>query len=232
MTAPKVPGPTHFPTAGAFRTWLATHHSEKSELIVGFYKKDSGRGGITYAEALDEALCHGWIDGVRRAVDAASFSVRFTPRRPKSYWSRVNRAKVELLLAAGRMTPAGLAAWERRDAVPPDQYSFERTPQRLPQAMERAFRKDAAAWAWFSSRVAGYQRLAVHWVVSAKQEATRARRLATLISSSAAGQPMPGYLAGTPGAARDTTRAGQEKATGRSPRPAAPPHPTTKARPR
>ena len=232
MTARKVPRPTHFPTAGAFRGWLAAHHSEETELIVGFYKKDAGREGITYHEALDEALCYGWIDGVRRAVDDASFSVRFTPRRPKSYWSRVNRAKVELLLAAGRMTPAGLAAWERRDAVPPDQYSFERAPQRLPQAMERTFRREAAAWAWFSSRVASYQRMAVHWVVSAKQEVTRERRLATLIGSSADGKPMPGYIGAPPGTARGATGGGRKKATGRSPRPAASPHPTTKARPR
>lgn len=232
MIARQLPRPTFFATAKAFRTWLAAHHTTKTELIVGFYKKDSGRGGITYPEALDEALCYGWIDGVRRAVDGVSFSVRFTPRRPKSYWSRVNRAKVEQLLAAGRMTPAGLAAWERRDAVPPDQYAFEQAPRRLPQAMERTFRRDAAAWAWFSSRVAGYQRLAIHWVLSAKQEATRVRRLTTLISASAASQPMPGYLAGTPGAARGTGNPRGKKATGRSPRPAASPHPTTKARPR
>lgn len=232
MPPRKPPRPTYFLTAAAFREWLGAHHSSVSELILGFYKKDSGRTGITYPEALDEALCFGWIDGVRRSVDAASYSIRFTPRKARSYWSRVNRAKVEALLLAGRMMPAGLAAWERRDVLPPDQYAFERSPAEFAPAMERVFRRNAVAWRWLSTRPAGYRRLVTHWVVSARQEATRERRLATLIECCAAGRAIPGYLGKTPGEARGATKTVAKKATGRSPRPVAPPRPPTKTRSR
>ncbi|MBL8981731.1 MAG: YdeI/OmpD-associated family protein [Gemmatimonadetes bacterium] len=232
MPPRKPPRPTYFATAAAFRDWLGAHHTSVSELTLGFYKKDSGRTGITYPEALDEALCFGWIDGVRRSVDVRSFSIRFTPRKARSYWSRVNRAKVEVLLQAGRMMPAGLAAWERRDVLPPDQYAFERPPAEFTPAMERTFRRNAPAWRWLSTRPAGYRRLVTHWVVSAKQEATRERRLATLIECCAAGRAIPGYLGKTPGEARGAAKTAAKKATGRSPRPVAPPRPPTKTRSR
>ena len=232
MPARKPPRPTHFATAAEFRAWLGAHHATTAELTLGFYKKDSGRSGISYPEALDEALCVGWIDGVRRSVDAASYSIRFTPRKARSYWSRVNRAKVEVLLAAGRMMPAGLAAWARRDVLPPDQYAFERAPAEFTPAMQCAFRRNVEAWGWLSTRPAGYRRLVTHWVVSAKQDATRARRLATLIECCAAGRAIPGYLGKTPGEARGATKASTKRTTGRSPRPVVPPRPPTKARPR
>lgn len=233
MTARKaaIPPPTFFKNAVAFRTWLGAHHGNTAELIVGFYKKGSGAAGLTYPEALDEALCFGWIDGIVRAIDARSFCIRFTPRKPKSYWSKVNRAKGEVLIAAGRMTPAGLAAWDRRDRVPVGAYSFENKPRRLPAAAERTFRANATAWAWFSSRPAGYRRTALFWVLSAKQETTRERRLATLIACSAAGLPIP-PLRPAPSRRPGTATAAPKKTTGRSSRPAVPPRPPSKSRAR
>jgi uncharacterized protein YdeI (YjbR/CyaY-like superfamily) len=227
MTARKaaVPPPTFFRNAAAFRTWLGAHHGNTAELIVGFYKKGSDAGGLTYPEALDEALCFGWIDGVVRALDARSYCIRFTPRKPRSYWSSVNRAKAERLIAARRMMPAGLAAWERRDVVPAGKYSFENKPVRLPASAERTFRANARAWAWFSARPPGYRRTALFLVLSAKRQETRDRRLATLISCSAAGLPIP-QLRPAPSRKPSSATAAGEKATGRSSRPAAPPSPS------
>lgn len=170
------------------RRWLEKNHATARELWVGFYKKGSGRASVTYPEALDEALCFGWIDGVRKTVDAASYVQRFTPRRPRSNWSRVNIKRVSELKAAGRLAPPGVAAFAQRDPARVDQYSFENAPRVLPPDYERTFSANARAWAFFQAQPPGYRRLAAFYVMSAKKEETRARRLKALIALSAKGR--------------------------------------------
>jgi uncharacterized protein YdeI (YjbR/CyaY-like superfamily) len=187
---PKVK-PTFFATPARFRTWLARNHDKATELYVGFYRKDSGKGGITYAEALDEALCFGWIDGVRRKIDHESYTNRFSPRKSRSYWSDVNIAKAKALQAAGRMMPPGLAAFERRDEARAARYSFEAKNAAFDAPSLKTFRSNRTAWAYFSARAPGYRRLMTFWVMSARQQATRDRRLATLIAWSAKERPVP-----------------------------------------
>ncbi|MEP7155996.1 MAG: YdeI/OmpD-associated family protein [Betaproteobacteria bacterium] len=179
---------THFKTSKEFRAWLKTHHAQESELLVGFYRKNSGLGGLTYAEALDEALCFGWIDGVRRKIDDETFTIRFSPRKPSSIWSNINVAHVARLLAAKRMTPAGIKVYEARKAHKTGIYSFEQTKHAFEPAQEAALRKHRKAWAFWEAQPPGYKRIAMHWATSAKQEATRARRIAILIEDSAAGR--------------------------------------------
>jgi uncharacterized protein YdeI (YjbR/CyaY-like superfamily) len=187
--------PRFFTTPAAFRAWLAAHHERESQLVVGFYRKGSGRPSITWPESVDEALCYGWIDGVRRSLDEESYSIRFTPRKPGSIWSNVNIAKVEALLAAGRMTPAGIVAWERRDPAKSGLYAFERKEAAVFDAdAERRFARNRAAWAFFQAQPPGYRRLATHYVVSAKRPDTRERRLAALIAHSARGERLPQTL--------------------------------------
>jgi uncharacterized protein YdeI (YjbR/CyaY-like superfamily) len=178
--------PTFFDSPAAFRAWLVEHHAEVPELWVGFYKKGSGRGGIGYQEAVDEALCFGWIDGVKRRVDEASYMHRFTPRRKGSRWSTGNVRRVGELAAAGRMAAAGLAAFEVRDPDRPAGYSYESRPAALDSELEESFRAHAAAWEFFSSQPPGYRRTITFWVMSATQEATRRRRLERVIAASAA----------------------------------------------
>jgi uncharacterized protein YdeI (YjbR/CyaY-like superfamily) len=181
--------PTFVPTPEAFRRWLERHHETESVLLVGFYKTGSGRPSITWPESVDEALCFGWIDGVRKAIDAESYCIRFTPRKRGSTWSVVNMRKARELIASGRMRPAGLRAFERRDPGTSGTYSFEqRAAVRLSPEAEALFQANAAAWSFFQSRPPGYRKTATWWVVSAKQEATRMRRLRTLIEDSAAGR--------------------------------------------
>ena len=165
------------------------HGGSAAELWIGFYKKDSGKAGITYREALDEALCCGWIDGIRKGVDEKRFRQRFTPRKTKSIWSAVNIRRAGELTAAGSMKPAGLAAFERRQSGPAP-YSFE-SPRELDAASATVLRRDARARAWFDAQPPSYRRLVSHWVMSAKQAATRERRLRTLIDSSRRGEPIP-----------------------------------------
>jgi uncharacterized protein YdeI (YjbR/CyaY-like superfamily) len=179
--------PRFFKSQAAFRRWLEKNHATSSELWVGMHKVSSGRGGLTYLEALEEALCFGWIDGVRRRFDEHSFAQRFTPRRPMSYWSAVNRRRAEALKAAGRMHPSVAAAFERRDKGSA-RYSFERRATAFDSAADKRFRANRAAWQFFSSQAPWYQRVAIHWVTSAKREETQARRLETLIRDSAAGR--------------------------------------------
>jgi uncharacterized protein YdeI (YjbR/CyaY-like superfamily) len=185
-------GARFFPSPAAFRAWLHRHHAREVELLVGFWKRGTGRPSLTWPESVDEALCYGWIDGVRRSVDADRYAIRFTPRKARSRWSAVNRRKAEALIAAGRMQPAGLRAWGARPDDEDAGYSFEsRTALRLPPALERTFRARPAAWSWFQARPPGYRRTAIHGVVSAKREETRGRRLAQLVADSAAGRPIP-----------------------------------------
>lgn len=186
-------GPTSFATPEDWRAWLAEHHETAPELLVGFWKRGSGRPSITWPESVDEALCHGWIDGVRRSAGPEAYTIRFTPRRRGSHWSTVNVARVEALRGQGRMTPAGEAAFAARTEEKTGQASFERsTPAELEPNEQAAFEAHPVAWQWFSTRAAPWlRRASLHWVVSAKRPATRASRLATLIECSAAGRPIP-----------------------------------------
>lgn len=177
----------YFASPAEFGEWLEKHHESARELWVGFHKKATGRSSLTWSESVDEALCFGWIDGIRKSVSAEAYVIRFTPRKSTSIWSNVNIKKVEGLLATGRMRPAGLRAYESRDSKKSGIYSFEqRKSARLTPVEERQFRAAKAAWKFFQAQPAGYRQLVTFWVVSAKRPETRARRLATLIDDSAA----------------------------------------------
>lgn len=179
--------PVFFATQNEFRRWLSKHHAGQKELLVGFNRIGLGLGGLTYAQALDEALCFGWIDGVRRRIDDRSFSIRFTPRKLGSIWSLINVGHVERLIEARRMTAAGMKAFEARVAHKTGIYSFEQKNHAFEPAQEKLFRANTKAWKFWQAQPPGYRRVAMHWVTSAKQEATRARRLKQLIADSAAG---------------------------------------------
>ena len=180
-TPPKV---KFFKSSSQFRTWLEENHDKASELWLGFYKKASGKGGITYREALDQALCFGWIDGIRKTLDDVSYTQRFTPRQPKSNWSLVNIDRVRNLRKRGLMTPAGLKAFNQRDEARAKRYSYEQRFPKLDRALETKFKANAKAWQFFQSQPEGYKRTATWWVMSAKREETRSKRLATLINDS------------------------------------------------
>jgi len=176
-----------FSSPEQFRQWLERNHNRATELLVGFHKKASGKKSITYAEALDEALCFGWIDGVRRSLDETSYTIRFTPRKPRSIWSLVNVKHVERLQKEGRMQPAGLEAYARRDPKRTGIYSFENRPRQLSAAYEKAFRENKAAWNFFQEQPPSYKKLMIFRTMSAKKEETRLRRLKQLIESSEKG---------------------------------------------
>jgi len=180
--------PAEFARADEFRAWLQTHHGDASELLVTFAKKGAGRTGLTYAEALDEALCFGWIDGVRRRLDDQHYTIRFTRRKPGSIWSNINVRHAQRLIATRRMQPTGFAAFAARDAQRTGVYSFEKAPQPLPADFERQFRAKRKAWAFFRAQAPWYQRTAIHIVLQPKQAATRQRWLDRLIADSAAGR--------------------------------------------
>lgn len=183
------PSPHYFARAEDFRAWLALHGGEERELLVGFHKVGSGRPSLTWPESVDEALCFGWIDGVRRTVDEGAYTIRFTLRKPDSIWSAVNVANAERLIAAGRMQAAGLEAFARRTERRSSVYSYEQEGQLVLTPGElKAFRKNRAAWTYFESAPPGYRRTLTYWIVSAKQAPTRARRLARFIESCAAGE--------------------------------------------
>jgi uncharacterized protein YdeI (YjbR/CyaY-like superfamily) len=180
--------PRFFRSRADFRRWLERHHATARELWVGFYKKDSGKGGIGYKEAVDEALCFGWIDGVKKRVDDDSYMHRFTPRTQGSSWSVVNTRRMNELIAMGLAAPAGRTAFERRDREKTNRSSLERERAAFDAATARAFKADAAAWQFFRAQPPGYQKLLTFWVMSAKQAATRLRRLAVLVRASAEGK--------------------------------------------
>ena len=182
--------PKFFTSAELFRRWLERNHDSETELLLGFHKKSSGKKSVTYAEALDEALCFGWIDGVRKSLDETSYTIRFTPRKPRSIWSLVNVKHIERLQKEGRMHPAGLAAYERRDAKRTGIYSFENRSRELSPAYEKTFRQNKAAWKFFQEQPPGYKRLMIFRTMSAKQEETRLRRLKQLIECSEKGVRM------------------------------------------
>jgi uncharacterized protein YdeI (YjbR/CyaY-like superfamily) len=184
--------PTFFATPEEFRAWLEKHHDKRKELWVGFYKKGSGKPSITYPEAVDEALCFGWIDGVRKSLDTDSYVNRFTPRQARSTWSAVNIERAKELERLGRMHPAGRKAFEARADERSAMYSYEqRHAAKLALEHERQFRANKKAWTWFEAQPPSYRKAAIWWVVSAKKDETKAKRLATLIDDSAHGRTVP-----------------------------------------
>ena len=179
--------PKFFTTPEKFREWLERNHDSATELLLGFHKKSSGKKSVTYAEALDEALCFGWIDGVRRNLDETSYTIRFTPRKPKSIWSNVNVRHVERLIKEGRMAEPGLKAYAQRDPKRTGIYSFENRPKELSPAYEKKFRANNAAWEFFHTIPPSLRKNYIFWIMSAKKEETQLRRLELLIESSAKG---------------------------------------------
>lgn len=194
--------PIFFETPAALRDWLDEHHATADDLIVGAWKKATGKPSLTWPEIVEEALCVGWIDSIRRSVPGDGWTIRLTPRRKGSIWSAVNVAKVGELREAGRMRPAGEAAFAERRADRTAVYSFEqvRDPE-LGADEDARFRANEAAWAWFSARPPSFRRQALHWVISAKRAETRERRLAALIEDSEAGRPIPQMRRPDPGPA-------------------------------
>jgi uncharacterized protein YdeI (YjbR/CyaY-like superfamily) len=181
--------PRFFATPAKWREWLQRHHATAAEVWVGFHKRGSGRPSITWPESVDEALCFGWIDGVRKRLDERSYVIRFTPRRKGSVWSSINLARIKELTRLGLMRPAGLAAHEGRTTAKSGIYSYEqRKRARLPAAMQRRLKGNRAAWAFFQKQAPWYRQVTTWWIVSAKREETRERRLGTLIEDSAAGR--------------------------------------------
>jgi uncharacterized protein YdeI (YjbR/CyaY-like superfamily) len=185
--------PRFFRTQAALRSWLESHHADAVELLVGFYRRGSGRATLTWPQSVDEALSFGWIDGVRRSIDAQCYSIRFTPRRAGSRWSAVNVRKAEALVAAGRMHATGLAAFRSRRANRTAQYSYEQRPAQLTEPYAGQLRRNAAARRFFDSQTPSYRRAATWWVISARQEATRLRRSARLIEHSARAELIPQF---------------------------------------
>lgn len=184
--------PTFFATPADFRAWLEAHHAERQELWVGYYKKGSGQPSLTWPESVDEALCFGWIDGIRKSIDEVSYTIRFTPRKADSTWSAVNIKRVGELTALGLMRPAGQAAFEKRAEEKSGIYAYEqRQVAELSEAQIAQFRATPPAWEFFQSQAPSYRKTAVWWVVSAKKEETRQKRLATLIADSAQGRTVP-----------------------------------------
>lgn len=189
-----------FRTSADLRRWLERNHDKARELWIGFYRKDSGKGGITYAEALDEALSYGWIDGIRKKIDDVSFTNRFTPRKKNSIWSNVNIRHIARLTREGRMMPPGLAAYNAKDERRAGVYSFEREKAELEPAMKTRFRKNPKAWKFFDSQPPYYRKLAAWYVISAKRDETREKRLSDLIACSARQTRLPPF---TPASTRN-----------------------------
>ena len=190
--------PRFFRTPVAFRTWLAAHHATASELWVGYFKKDTGKASITWPESVDEALCVGWIDGIRKRIDDDSYVIRFTPRRSGSIWSSVNVARAQALIDARRMQPAGLVAYQARIANKSGIYSYEQRPAELPVPYARLLKQTPKAWAFFRAQPPSYRKTATWWIVSARREDTRLKRLATLAACSAQGLRVPAFTPGQP----------------------------------
>jgi uncharacterized protein YdeI (YjbR/CyaY-like superfamily) len=184
--------PTFFPTEADFRRWLEANHETAPELLVGFWKKSSGKPSIDWPQARDQALCFGWIDGIRKSLGEDAYTIRFTPRRRGSIWSKVNVDRFAALKAAGQMTPAGERAYEEnkhKSGV----YSYENPLASLTPEEEALFRKNKAAWADWEKRPAGYRKTALGWVTGAKRRETRAKRLGELIDVSSEGRRLPQY---------------------------------------
>lgn len=186
-----MPKPKYFKTPADFRRWLEAHHASADELWVGFHKKASGKLSLTWPESVDEALCFGWIDGLRKSVNDASYMIRFTPRRPNSTWSAVNTRRARVLIRDGRMQTAGLRAFRRREAAKTGLYAFENRPTELPASYLRRLKANPQAWAYYRAQPPGYRRTVSWWILSAKKEETRLRRLEQLIEDSGRNRPVP-----------------------------------------
>ena len=180
--------PTFFETPAHFRQWLQQHAGTEAELLVGFYKTGSGKASITWGQSVDEALCFGWIDGVRKSIDAERYSIRFTPRKPTSIWSAVNIKKIAELTEKGLMQPAGLAAYAKRREEKSAVYSFENEEMILKAEYEKQFKANEIAWAFFQKQAPWYKKLTVHRIMTAKQEKTQLSRLASIIAASERGE--------------------------------------------
>ncbi len=183
--------PVFFRKQPDLRKWFEKNHDKKDELLIGFYKKSSGNPSITWEESVDEALCFGWIDGIRKSLDEISYTIRFTPRRNNSRWSTKNISRVEELIKLKQMKPVGLEVYEKRKEKYSHTYSFEQRIVNLDLKYQIILRKNKKAWEYFESRVPSYRKPVIHWIMSAKQEATRLKRLEILISSSEKGEVIP-----------------------------------------
>jgi uncharacterized protein YdeI (YjbR/CyaY-like superfamily) len=185
------PKPTFFPTPADFRAWLEAHHDKFQELLVGFYKRDSGKPSITWPESVQVALCFGWIDGVRKSIDETSYTIRFTPRKPTSNWSSININLVRKLTKQGLMHPAGLKAFAARDEKKSIYSHEQRKTAQFTREQEKQFRAKKAAWEFFRSQAPWYQRVTAFWVISAKREETKLKRLSELIGHSQNRRTLP-----------------------------------------
>jgi uncharacterized protein YdeI (YjbR/CyaY-like superfamily) len=177
-----VPTPVFFRDHYEFRKWLQDNNGKNSELLVGFYKTGSGKQNMTWSQSVDQALCFGWIDGIRRSIDRESYSIRFTPRKPSSNWSNINIKKVEELIRKGLMSQEGLAAFENRNELKSGIYSFENKPSRLDGNLENIFKKEANAWEFFLNQPPSYRKTVTYWIMSAKREKTRLDRLSKIVT--------------------------------------------------
>jgi len=184
--------PTYFPTEADFRSWLKANHETAPELLVGFWKKGSGKPSIDWPQARDQALCFGWIDGVRKSLGDEAYTIRFTPRRRGSIWSKVNVDRFNALKADGQMTPAGELAYEENKHKS-GLYSYEKPLASLDAGETKQFRKYKKAWAYWEGQPPGYRKLVLNWITTAKRTETRAKRLATLIEDCGAGRRIAGY---------------------------------------
>jgi len=180
--------PTFFRSKAAFRSWLTKHHTMTGELLVGYYKKGSGTPSMTWPESVDEALCFGWIDGIRKRIDDDTYTIRFTPRRPRSIWSAINIGRAQELATKRKMRPAGRAAFDARTENRSGIYSYEQRSAALPEAYARSMKKHKAACSFFQAQPPSYRKMIGWWVVSARKEETRIKRLDELIELSARGR--------------------------------------------
>jgi uncharacterized protein YdeI (YjbR/CyaY-like superfamily) len=179
-----------FKTAAGFRRWLELYYNTEKEIWVGYYKTSTQKDSITWPQSVDEAICFGWIDGIRKSVDAESYCIRFTPRNARSNWSGVNIKKAEVLIAKGLMQPSGLKLFEQRKEDKSEVYSYENKPEILPDELEQTFKSNKEAWMFFMKQALSYRKTIFYWIMSAKQEATRNKRLEKLIEACEAGKKL------------------------------------------
>lgn len=183
--------PVFFKNPNELRKWFEANHKSIKSVWVGFYKKDTGIESITWPESVDQALCFGWIDGIRKKVDEKSYKIRFTPRNPKSHWSAINLEKIKELKKSGRMKPEGLKIYKLRNKENQRKASYESNPKALSPELKDMLKGNVKAYTYFKSMAPSYQRITIHWIMSAKQEATRHKRLNILIESSLEGKKVP-----------------------------------------
>ncbi|HZI26497.1 MAG TPA: YdeI/OmpD-associated family protein [Chryseolinea sp.] len=178
--------PRFFADADAFRNWLEKNHKHKKEILVGFYKTKTGKANMTWSDSVDQALCFGWIDGVRKSIDSSRYTIRFSPRKENSIWSLINIKKMKALTRKGLMEPAGQAIFAKRKKERSKLYSHENDPRKFDAELEQKFQAQEKAWKYFTSQAPSYQKVAIHWIMSAKKQPTRNSRLEKLIAASQA----------------------------------------------